>query len=255
MSTALTAHDVSVTLGQTRVLEQVNAQFAHGRWTCIVGPNGAGKSTLLKALAGLLPVQGSVQLQGLNLSDWPRNERAQTLAWMGQEPAAADDLSVEDVVLLGRVPHQAWLAPVSTHDRAQALLAMKSMAVDRWAERRLSDLSSGERQRVLIARALAVQAKVLLLDEPLAHLDMPHQVQWVRSIRSLVQQGVTVVSVLHELHIALLADEMMVMEQGKIVHHGQSQAASTHAALSQVFEQSFRVEAQQGQPAVIRIHV
>ncbi|MBS0468066.1 MAG: ABC transporter ATP-binding protein, partial [Proteobacteria bacterium] len=203
-----------------------------GRWTSIVGPNGAGKSTLLKVLAGLLPASGGqVRLLGRDLAAWGRRERALQLAWLGQNEAAADDLLVYDVAMLGRLPHQGWMQPASSADHAAVEQALRATQAWDWRERPLSQLSGGERQRVLLARALAVQAQVLLMDEPLANLDPPHQADWLHSVRALVRAGRTVVSVLHEISLALQADDVAIIAQGRLAHHGAAQDAATHRAL------------------------
>ena len=219
-----------------------------GRWTSIVGPNGAGKSTLLKVLAGLLAVRsGSVQLLGRDLHGWSRRERARRLAWLGQNEAAADDLCVYDLAMLGRLPHQGWMQPASPADHAAVEQALRTTQAWDWRERPLSQLSGGERQRVLLARALAVQAQVLLMDEPLANLDPPHQADWLALVRALVAQGRTVVSVLHELGMALHADELVVMQAGCIAHQGASSDPATHRAVQQVFDQRVAIHALEGQ--------
>jgi iron complex transport system ATP-binding protein len=212
-----------------------------------VGPNGAGKSTLLKVLAGLLPYQGSVELQGQPLTSYPPRQRAQRLAWLGQNESAADDLTVWDVVMLGRLPHQAWLAAPSDADRAAVDIALKSTQAWDWRQRSLGQLSGGERQRVLLARALAVQAQVLLMDEPLANLDPPHQADWLGVVRCLLESGVTVVSVLHEISMALHSDDMLVMAAGRITHHGVSSDPVTHRALEAVFDQRIAIHPLCGQ--------
>jgi len=218
------------------VLQPLQIAPEPGRWTAIVGPNGAGKSTLLRALGGLLPFKGALTLGGRPWADWPARERARALAWLGQNERSADELAALDVVMLGRLPHQAWLAPPSTADRAAVQQAMQLTQSWDWRERPLAQLSGGERQRVLLARALAVQAGVLLMDEPLAHLDPPHQSDWVQIAQGQARAGVAVVSVLHELNIALQADTVVVMAQGRIVHEGAPADPATHAALQQVFE-------------------
>ena len=233
---ALQAQAVGVQIGQRAILHGLSLSLAAGRWTSIVGPNGAGKSTLLRALAGLLPCTGHVQLLGRPLHDWPRRERARTLSWLGQNEAAADDLSVYDVAMLGRLPHQAWLAAPSAADHAAVEQALRATQAWDWRQRALGQLSGGERQRVLLARALAVQAPVLLMDEPLANLDPPHQADWLLLVRDLVAQGHTVVSVLHEITTALAADEVLVLHQGRVQHCGPSGDAATHRALEAVFE-------------------
>lgn len=236
MTTALQATGIGVSLGGVPVLHGIDVSLAAGRWTSVVGPNGAGKSTLLKALAGLLPHTGDVHLLGRPLVQWRGRERARCLAWLGQGEQGADDLSVWDVAMLGRLPHQPWLAPPSDADRAAVEQALRATQAWDWHERPLGALSGGERQRVLLARLLAVQAKVMLMDEPLANLDPPHQADWLLLVRELVAQGKTVVSVLHEIGMALHADQMVVMAQGRVCHQGACDDPDTHRAVEQVFD-------------------
>ena len=225
----------------------ITLQLAAGRWTSIVGPNGAGKSTLLRALAGLMPCSGSVHLLGRPLAEWPRGDRARALSWLGQNEVAADDLTVYDVAMLGRLPHQPWLSPPSAADHAAVEQALQTTQAWEWRMRALGQLSGGERQRVLLARALAVQAQVLLMDEPLANLDPPHQADWLLLARSLAASGTTVVSVLHELSMALHADDVVVLAGGRLQHHGAASDPATHRALERVFDQRIAIHALQGQ--------
>ena len=240
---ALQVTGLHVALSGNPVLHDVNVSIPRGRWISMVGPNGAGKSTLLSAMAGLLPVQGRVELDGEDLHAMPAAQRARQLAWMGQSEAVGDDLSALDVALLGRLPHQSWFSGLDANDYAQAEQALRSMHAWQWRDRYVGTLSGGERQRVLLARALAVQAPVLLLDEPLANLDPPHQADWLQLVRALVAQGRTVVSVLHEITMALQADDMVVMAQGRIAHHGPCADAQTHRAVEQVFDQRLVIHA------------
>ena len=209
--------------------------------TGIVGPNGAGKSTLVKALAQLIPHQGTVDLLGQPMASLPARTRAQQLAWLGQNESSGDDLSVWDVAMLGRLPHQAWLAAPGAADHQAVEDALRATQAWDWRDRPLGQLSGGERQRVLLARALAVQAEVLLMDEPLANLDPPHQTDWLHTMRALVDAGGTVVSVLHEVSLALQADDMVVMAQGRVLHQGACDASATHAALESVFDHRIHV--------------
>lgn len=250
-SVAIRAQSTGVSLGfgieKRQVLHDVTLDLAAGQWTSVVGPNGAGKSTLLKAFAGLLPHSGEVLLRGKPLLQWPVRERARVLAWLGQSEASADDLTVWDVVMLGRLPHQAWLAPPSAADDVAVEQALRATQAWDWRERPLGQLSGGERQRVLLARALAVQAKVLLMDEPLTNLDPPHQVDWLNVVQELVAHGTTVVTVLHEIGMALHAQNIAVMAQGRIVHHGKSDAPETHQALQAVFDHRIAIHRIEGQ--------
>lgn len=246
-SIAIDARSIRVSLGNAEVLHDISLTLPAARWTSIVGPNGAGKSTLLKVLAGLLPYRGEVALLDRPLPAMRARERAQLLSWLGQNESSADDLTAYDVAMLGRLPHQAWLAPPGAHDHAAVERALRATHAWDWRERALGQLSGGERQRVLLARALAVEAEVLLMDEPLANLDPPHQADWLRMARELVSAGKTVVSVLHEVSFALHADELVVMAAGRVTHQGACGDAATHRALEQVFDHRIAVHQLAGQ--------
>jgi iron complex transport system ATP-binding protein len=233
---ALTAHNVTVMHDEFKAVNNVSLTLHAGEWVSLVGPNGAGKSSLLKALAGLAPAEGQVSLRGKPWAAWNRRERAQTLAWMGQAEAGQDDLTVYDVAMLGRLPHQSWLSTPSAKDHAVVEVALKTVQAWDWRTRSLGQLSGGERQRVLLARALAVQAQVYLMDEPLAGVDVPHQADWLEWVRCLTETGAAVVSVLHELNLALQADRVWVMSEGRWVHSGLPNDPDTHQALSAVFQ-------------------
>ncbi len=249
-TTAVTARGLGVRQGDTRVLQGLDVTFAAGRWTSVVGPNGAGKSTLLQALAGLLPSDGEVTLLGDTLHSLPGRLRAQRLAWLGQGEfsgeGGAQTMRAHDVALLGRLPHRDWLAAPDATDLAAVELAMRSTQTWELRLRPLGQLSAGERQRVLLARVLAVGAPIPLMDEPLTNLDPPHQADWLAVVRSLLRQGCTVVSVLHEISMALRADDMVVMSQGRITHTGACALAETHRAVEAVFDQRLSIHALHG---------
>lgn len=242
---ALRVVGLSVELGSRRVLSDLSCEVAAGRWLAVAGPNGAGKSTLLRALAGVLPagalVAGEVWLGERRLSSVAPRERALQLAWMGQTEPAPDDLLARDVVMLARWPRQAWWGAPSAGDAQAATEALAAMDALPLAERPMNALSGGERQRVLLARALAVGAGVLLLDEPLAHLDAPHQVALLKTLRRLAALGTTVVTVAHELAWALHADDLLLLKDGRAVHHGGCLEAATHRAVEHAFDGSVQV--------------
>lgn len=241
MTPALSVRGLGVSLGGRPVLRGIDLDLPAGRWTSVVGPNGAGKSTLLRAMAGLLPQGGEVRLLGRPLQAWTGRERARHLAWLGQGESGADDLSVWDVAMLGRLPHQPWLASPTEADRRAVQQALQATQAWDWRERPLGALSGGERQRVLLARLLAVQADVLLMDEPLANLDPPHQSDWLALTRAEVAAGRTVVTVLHEIGMALHADDIVVVDAGTIRHRGPAGDAATRAALEAVFQHRIRI--------------
>ena len=241
MTPVLQAVDLQVALGGCPVLYGITLDLQPG-WTAIVGPNGAGKSTLLRALAGLLPMRaGQVRLQGRPLAQWQPAERARQIAWLAQQGVLSADLTVRELVALGRLPHLGLFGTPGAQDERCIDQAMRETGCAAWAGRRLSQLSGGERQRCLLARALAVQAPVLLLDEPTTHLDPPQQVAVVRLLRRLGQQG-TVLSVLHDLPLALQADRLVVLRDGRLVAAGAHDDRTVHAALAEVFEQALRIE-------------
>jgi len=241
MTAVLRAQDLSVALGGSAVLHGVSLQLEPG-WTAIVGPNGAGKSTLLRALAGLLPRRaGQIWLQGRPLDDWSARERARRIAWLAQQGQAQGDLSVLELVQLGRLPHLGLFGAAGPQDEQAVREAMQATECAAWSQRRLQQLSGGERQRCLLARALAVQAPVLLLDEPTTHLDPPHQVAVVRLLQALSRQG-AVVSVLHDLPLALQADRVLLMRAGRVVACGAHDDPALHDALCRVFDGAVRIQ-------------
>jgi iron complex transport system ATP-binding protein len=238
----LRVEGVSVALGSTQALREVSLAFASG-WTAIVGPNGAGKSTLLRVLAGLQPVDaGTVDFDERPLAAMRARERATRIAWLAQQGDASGELSVRQVVHLGRLARLGLFTAPSALDEARVDAAMQEAECAAWQQRRLHELSGGERQRVLLARALAVDAPWLLLDEPTTHLDPPHQVALVRLVRRQVDAGTTVVSVLHDLSLALLADTLVVMQGGRVRAQGTRDDPQLHAALREVFDDAIRIE-------------
>jgi iron complex transport system ATP-binding protein len=251
MSHALQTQQLCVQLGGRPVLQGVDLQISTGRWTSVLGPNGAGKSTLLKALAGLLPYSGQVRWHQQDLESMARRARGLQLSWLGQSEATTLDLRVWDVAMLGRLPHQTWWGAPTPQDAQMVEAALKATQAWDWRERTMGELSGGERQRVLLARAMAGNAPVMLMDEPLANLDPPHQVDWLEQVHCLIAQGTTVVSVLHEVGMALHADEVIVMDQGRVVHHGACSDPQTHAAIESVFAHRIRIHALEGQWVVL----
>ena len=241
---ALLARGLTAALQATPVLHGVSFALLPGRWTAIVGPNGAGKSTLLRVLAGLLPATaGEVRLLQRPLQHWTPAERAQRLAWLSQHGEIPSELPVRDVVQLGRLPHLGLFGSPARSDHAIVDAAMRDTECEAWQQRRMSALSGGERQRVLLARALAVRAQVLLLDEPTTHLDPPHQVALVRLLQRLARRdGLAVASVLHDLSLALQADELVVMAAGRVRAQGPCSDAEVRAALVEVFHGAVRIE-------------
>jgi iron complex transport system ATP-binding protein len=253
MSPMLEARGLTARLGGRVVLQDVDLRIEAG-WTAIVGPNGAGKSTLLRALAGLLkPASGRVQLSGQDLLHLSTAERARGIAWLAQLGETSGELSVRETVALGRIAQRGLLAALDAHDQAVIDGALRLTECEPWAERLVTELSGGERQRVLLARVLATEAPVLLLDEPTTHLDAPHQVVLARLIRRLAGDTSTprsVVTVLHDLPIALRADHLLVMHQGRIAAQGAPSDPQVQRSVEQVFGHAVTVSQRDGVPLV-----
>lgn len=244
---ALSCEGLRVGYGSRVVLEHVSLDIPPGRWISVVGPNGCGKSTLLRALAGLETARaGTIFLQGRRLQAWRGRERARRLAWLSQT-APITDLTAAEVVALGRFAHSGWLAHRQADDDAAARRAMTATGSLAWATRRLSTLSGGERQRVHLARVLAVEASVLLLDEPTTHLDPPHQEDVARLLRDQAQRcGVSVVSAIHDLSLALTADRVIVLGHSGVVGHGTVREALEGDWLSVAFETQVNIVEHEG---------
>jgi iron complex transport system ATP-binding protein len=246
-SPTLAVHAGQVALGHQLILSDVSLSFQPG-WSAIVGPNGAGKSTLLRTLAGLEPMlRGQLSLHQRALHQWPASERAQQLAWLGQHNELSGELTVCEVVALGRLPHMGLWSALSAQDHSCIQHAMTQMQCTALQHRCLHELSGGERQRVFLARVLAVQASVLLLDEPTTHLDPVYQVALVHTLQSLAHNGNTVLTVLHDLSLALQAQHLVVIAAGVVQAVGSPDDAVLRAALIDVFKGAICIEHVSGQ--------
>jgi ABC-type cobalamin/Fe3+-siderophores transport system ATPase subunit len=232
--------NVSLSRDNKIVLQNIDLAIPEGEWTSIVGPNGAGKSTLVQALAGLLPYEGSIQVGGIELRSIAIKARAQQIAWLEQATSIPDSLDfglrVYDIAMLGRLPHQNWLSIPGAEDHLVIEQAMRQTAVRDLRERFFSQLSGGERQRVLLARLFATQANILLMDEPIANLDPPHQADWLQWQTTLSDQGKTSITVLHEIQFALQAENLILLGKKGVHHQGKSDDPLTHQALIDLFD-------------------
>lgn len=212
---------VSVTLGRRAVVSDISARFEGGRLTGVIGPNGAGKSTLARAMLGLVPHSGRITVDDRDLASLAVTERARTIAYLPQGQTLHWPLSVERLVGLGRLPHLAPLSRISDRDLAAIEDAMRRAEVTALRSRVATELSGGERARVMLARALAVQAPVLVVDEPLASLDPGHQIDVMALLTQEARGGATVVAVLHDLTLAArYCDRLLLLDQGSAVAEG-----------------------------------
>ncbi|MDA9918310.1 ABC transporter ATP-binding protein [Erythrobacter sp.] len=223
----LLADTLSLDRGGKRVLSSVTDSLEPGAITAIVGPNGAGKSSLLLALAGLLePAEGAVALDGASLSDLTAQDRARALGYLPQSAEIAWDVAVETLVALGRLPH-------SDRGREAIERAIKALGLEEFRGRPASKLSGGERARVLLARVLAGEPRWILADEPLAALDLAHQLNLITHLKSCAAKGQGVVIVLHDLALAMNhADRVLVLHEGELIASGEPRIALSETIIA-----------------------
>ena len=241
----LTARGVGVTLSGRVVLKDVSLALSAGHLVALVGPNGAGKTTLLRSLAGLIPSEGEIEIGGEALAALPLRERAKRFGYLPQGHVVHWPLPARDVVALGRYPHGATdPARLSPKDSEAVLRAMRATDVVEFSDRRVTELSGGERSRVALARVLAVEAPVILADEPTASLDPRYQLDVMKTLRAAADQGVLVIVVTHDLGLAArFADTVLVLSEGRLVAQGAPAAALSERVMADVFRISaYRAE-------------
>jgi iron complex transport system ATP-binding protein len=248
----LEAASVSARRGPRTVLHEVSLAVTAGEAVALVGPNAAGKSTLLRVLAGLLPaLGGEVRLLDRALGQWPREARARTVALVPQEEDAPAMLTVEERVRLGRFPHRGPFRPMGEADAAAVERALARTGTVALRGRTLSTLSAGERQLAALARGLAQEPRVLLLDEPGAHLDVGHQLQLFRVLDEVRADGVAVLAVVHDLQRAAeWAQRMLLLVDGRIAADGPPRAVLSSAACATAFGVAIRAHAVPGAPTL-----
>lgn len=250
----LAARGLTVELGPRTVVRDIDTALEPGRLTGIVGPNGAGKSTLVRALLGLLPCRGSVELDGAEITNVPRDQIARRLAYLPQGQTVHWPLSVERLVGLGRLPHLAPMSGISARDRAIIERAMRRADVAHLRGRTATHLSGGERARVLLARALAVEAPGLIADEPLASLDPGHQIDVMELLKQEAEAGMLVVAILHDLTMAArYCDRLLLMDQGRLVADGAPLDVLSEANLHAVYGIRARIEGAGAAPLVVPV--
>ncbi|MEV0587941.1 ABC transporter ATP-binding protein [Nonomuraea sp. NPDC050310] len=244
---------LSVTLGERRVLHDVQLRVERGEWLAVIGPNGAGKSTLLRALMGLIKHEGSVTLAGAGAGPLKPRALARLVAYAPQSPSLPPDMTVFDYALLGRTPYIPYLGRESRHDREVTASVLERLDLTGLAGRQLERLSGGERQRAVLARALAQQAPVLLLDEPTTALDLGHQQQVLELVDRLRRaDGLTVLTTLHDLSLAAqYADSLLLVADGRAAATGRPAQVLTEALVSRHFGAHVKIEpGPDGRPVV-----
>ncbi len=250
---AIELRGVSVVLGGRPVVDRIDASVAEGEWLALIGPNGAGKTTLLRALARLVPFSGFISLEGRSITDLHRSELSRLIAVVPQEPSTPPWMTVAEYVLLGRTPHLGPLAKEGRRDREAAARALARLDLLGYGERRLGTLSGGEKQRAVVARALAQEAKIVLLDEPTAALDIGHQQQALDLLDALRgESGLTLVAAMHDLTLAAqYADRMVLLDGGRVEADGAPRDVLTEALIAAHYGASIDVVAVGDRIAVI----
>jgi iron complex transport system ATP-binding protein len=252
---AIAVAGVDVRLDGNPIVTGVSLDVAEGEWVTIIGPNGAGKSTLLRAIAGLLPHDGTIELFGRRLADLRRRERARIVAMVAQDPIVPPGMAVIDYVLLGRTPYLPALGRESHADIDAVDAVLDRLDLHGFADRRLASLSGGERQRAFLARALAQGANLLLLDEPTSALDIGHQQDVLDLVDGLRRDaGLTVLSTMHDLSIAgEYADRMVMLDGGRVVASGTPVEVLTEELLARHYRARVRVIAGENGPVVVPV--
>jgi iron complex transport system ATP-binding protein len=233
----LEARDIAVERGGRKILHSASLRVEPGLFTALIGPNGSGKSTLLKALAGLWPVSsGEVLFADQPLRSLKRREIAKRIAFVPQDTRIDFAFTVGEIVSMGRYPHRGRFAPETSIDRSAVAAALDRCDVAELRARAANTLSGGERQRVLIARSLAAQPEVVLLDEPTASLDIEHAIEILDLCRELAREGHAVALAIHDLNaVARYADVAALIDGGNVVKVGATEEVLSPAAFRQVF--------------------
>jgi iron complex transport system ATP-binding protein len=234
---AVMVEDVSVSLGGLQILEDISLSIDEGQFVGLIGPNGSGKTTLLRTISAVLdPTEGQVQVADLPVAGASSRAVSQRVAVVPQDTHLAFDFDVRDVVAMGRTPYRPRVSFGQRPDDDAIESAMAEASVDEFADRSIDEISGGERQRVLLARALAQETPVLLLDEPTASLDINHQVRTLEIVRSLVDGGKTVIAAIHDLNLAAhYCDELVLLDDGAILAEGSPADVLTESNLETAF--------------------
>ena len=249
---ALALKDIVVRLRGRMVIDRVSLDVRAGEFAVLVGPNGAGKTTLLRAIAGLVPAEGSVLMGGQNAATLSAGERARKMAYLAQAGEVHWPVPARDVVVLGRLPFGASTQRLSAADRAAIGRALASCDLENIAARRVTELSGGEKARVLLARALAVEAPLLLLDEPVAALDPGHQIAVMRLLAALARGGASVIAVLHDLSLALrFASKLILLQKGALTDIGSPRDIVARKALDAIFGVPFATGEIEGELTIL----
>lgn len=252
----LQVEGLCVNYGDRPVLKNIGFQVQPGKILSLIGPNGAGKTTLIRAISGVVPLcAGRVCVEGSDLSRMTTAERARRLAVVPQARNLPPAFTGWELVALGRTPHLNWLGQISPKDEERVRFALERARAQDLADRRVGDLSGGEQQRLLLARALAQEAPLLLLDEPTTHLDLQYQIGLLDEVQRLAQQdGITVVVALHDLNlVSRYSDQVVLLVNGQLRAAGTPEAVLNPELLGEVYHLPLQVlnNTASGKPVIL----
>ncbi len=252
----LKIQNLSVYYGKRQVLHDIQLEVHSGEVVALIGPNGAGKSTLIRSISGVVPIRsGIIKVNDTDVTSLSSMQRAQQIAVVPQAVSMPPAFTVWETALLGRTPYLNFLGQTSSKDEAVARLALEQVDASHLVESRMDEISGGEQQRVLLARALAQDTPILLMDEPTAHLDLPHQIDLLKLIKKQAREkNLTVLVALHDLNLAsLFADRIAIVENGLLCVAGSPQETLTSEILRSVYHMQVHVIAhpETGVPLII----
>ena len=239
----INVNSVNFSYGKHKVLNEISFEMKKGEYVCILGANGCGKTTLLKTiLAFLKPQQGSVTFYGQNVQNIEEKDLAKKMAYIPQAHTPPFPFKVKDVVLLGRTPHLNCTCRHKAHDERIVGDAMDRLGIGSLAEKRYTELSGGQRQMVIVARALAQQPEVLIMDEPTASLDFGNQYLVLAQMVSLSREGMSVLMVTHNPdHAIYCADRIIAMKDGRIISEGATTSVINEAVMRSIYNMTIKV--------------
>ena len=240
----ISAENLEVRYSDKIILQDISFNFEDSNFISIIGPNGAGKSTLLKTIGKLLDSsQGSIYLDNKNLNSFNKNELAKIRTFVSAEESFNIELiTVLDYLSLGRLPYQNFLGILSSNDKKIIKNVISSLEIENLIEKKLTELSSGEKQRIQLAKALVQEPSILLLDEPTSHLDVRYQIDLMKLLKKISLSGVKVITIIHDLNLAsYFSDKLILMNKGKIISFDKPKDVLTEKNLEEVFKNKWDI--------------